>query len=60
LIPEIWEELGKVTKIEEFMLTTRDISDYDELMNIRITKLKENNITLSDIQKIVDKIDPLE
>jgi len=42
------------------MLTTRDISDYDELMNIRINKLKENNITLSDIQKIVDKTNPLE
>lgn len=59
LIPEIWEELGKSTNIKEFMLTTRDISDYDELMNLRINKLKENSLTLTDIKKIVDNTDPL-
>lgn len=59
LIPEIWEELSKATWIEEFMLTTRDISDYSELMKIRIGKMKEKWITLSIIKEIVSKSEPL-
>lgn len=59
LIPEIWEELSKATGIEEFMLTTRDISDYSELMSIRINKMKENSITLSNIKEIVWNSEPL-
>ena len=30
LIPEIWDGLAEVTRIEELKLTTRDIADYDE------------------------------
>ncbi|MHA1752072.1 MAG: bifunctional phosphoserine phosphatase/homoserine phosphotransferase ThrH, partial [Candidatus Helarchaeota archaeon] len=29
--PEIWINIAKKTGIEELKLTTRDISDYDEL-----------------------------
>ncbi len=59
LIPEIWEELWKLTKIDELLLTTRDISDYDELMGIRIAKMKEHSITLSKIKELVSSLDPL-
>lgn len=59
LIPEIWEELWKKTWIKEFSYTTRDISDYDELMWIRIKAMKENNITLTDIKEIVWSCDPM-
>lgn len=59
LIPEFWEELAKETQIKEFMLTTKDINDYDKLMKIRIEKLKENNINFSEMKKIIEKMNPL-
>ena len=36
LIPEIWVSLAEKTGINELKLTTKDISDYKELMKIRI------------------------
>jgi phosphoserine/homoserine phosphotransferase len=60
LIPEFWEELNKATGIEEFKLTTRDISDYDELMGIRIKALKENNIDFDKMKSIVSTMNPLD
>ena len=60
LIPEIWYGLAVVTKIEELKLTTRDIADYDELMNHRIKICDQNNLTLKDIHKVVENIEPLD
>ena len=59
LIPEIWDGLAMVTKIEELKLTTRDIADYDELMNHRLKICEQHNITLKDIHKVVENIEPL-
>ena len=59
LIPEIWEELAKETWIEKLMLTTRDVSNYDELMSMRINTLKENNLTIRNIEEIVSNTNPL-
>ena len=36
LIPEIWIEFSLRTGIEELQATTRDISDYSELMRMRL------------------------
>ena len=58
-IPEIWINVAKHTGIEKLKLTTRDINDYDVLMKGRIEILKQNNITLSDIQRIIAGMDPL-
>ena len=41
LIPEIWVSLAEKTGINELKLTTKDISDYKELMKIRIDILKK-------------------
>lgn len=60
LIPEIWINFAEATGIEELRLTTRDISDYDVLMKRRIAILKENNLKLPDIQKVIEGMDPLE
>jgi phosphoserine / homoserine phosphotransferase len=60
LVPEIWIGVAEATGIKELRLTTRDISDYDELMRKRLSILKENKITLPDIQRVVDKMAPLE
>ena len=59
LIPEIWDGLAEVTNIEELKLTTRDIADYDELMKHRLKICDQHNLTLKDIRKVVEHIEPL-
>lgn len=59
LIPEIWINFALKTGIEELKLTTRDISDYDVLMNKRLEILNENNLKLKDIQDVIGSMDPL-
>jgi phosphoserine / homoserine phosphotransferase len=59
-IPEIWINVAEKTGIPELRLTTRDISDYDVLMRKRLKILKENHLKLSDIQAVIDTMDPLE
>ncbi len=59
-IPEIWINVAKKTGIEELKLTTRDISDYDVLMQKRLSILNDNNLKLQDIQAVIANMDPLE
>ena len=59
LVPEIWIEFSKVTNIDELRLTTRDIADYDVLMNKRLNILKERGLTISAIQEVILGLDPL-
>lgn len=59
LVPEIWINVAKRSGIPELKLTTRDIPDYDVLMKRRIRILKEKNIKLSYIQKVISQIKPL-
>ena len=59
LVPEIWIKVSEKTKIKELRLTTRDIPDYDVLMKRRLKILRENNIKLRDIQKVISTIQPL-
>ncbi|GAG97779.1 unnamed protein product, partial [marine sediment metagenome] len=51
-----WEFVAAKTNIEKLSLTTRDISDYDVLMKQRLEILRDNNISLYDIQKILKKL----
>lgn len=44
LLPEIWIKFAEKTGIEELKLTTRDIPDYDELMQGRLSILRERKI----------------
>ena len=59
LVPEVWIAVAEKTGIEKLHLTTRDISDYDELMRMRIAILRENGLTLGDIQQVISTMDPL-
>lgn len=59
LTPEVWINVAKKTRIDELKLTTRDISDYDVLMKKRLRILKENKITLTDIQNVISGMDLL-
>jgi phosphoserine/homoserine phosphotransferase len=58
LFPEVWINVAEKTGIEELRLTTRDISDYDELMQRRLKIISANNLTLKDIQDTIDTMDP--
>jgi phosphoserine / homoserine phosphotransferase len=54
LIPETWISIAEKTGIKDLKLTTRDISDFDELMQKRLSIINENNFTISDLQKYID------
>ena len=60
LIPEIWINLAEKMGIEELKLTTRDIPDYDDLMQYRIGICNKHQIRLDDIHEVVQKLDPLD
>lgn len=59
LVPEIWVAFAEETGIEQLRLTTREISDYDELMAMRLEILDQHNLKLADIQRVIAAIDPL-
>jgi phosphoserine/homoserine phosphotransferase len=58
-VPEVWINVAERTGIPELRLTTRDIKDYDELMRHRLQILKDRNLTLLDIQRVIATIRPL-
>lgn len=60
LIPECWVGLARKTGINELLVTTRDIKDYDELMQYRLKILDQHQLTLKDIEAVVDTMEPLE
>ena len=59
LVPEIWIAVAEKTGIEGLKLTTRDVSDYDDLMQGRLKILDENNLTLTHIQEVIATLEPL-
>jgi len=60
LIPEIWISFAEQTGIDELRLTTRDLPDYDELMRRRLRILEREGLGISDIQKVIGEMTPLE
>jgi phosphoserine / homoserine phosphotransferase len=60
LTPEIWINVALQTNIPELKVTTRDISDYDELMRYRLKILREKKITFKTIQDIISGLKPLD
>lgn len=59
LVPEIWIAFAEASGIPELKRTTRDEPDYDKLMKYRLAILKEHGLGLGEIQKTIEKIDPL-
>ena len=57
--PEIWINFSEITGINELKLTTRDISDYNVLMQRRLAILNENKLKLDDIQAVIKKMEPI-
>ena len=59
LVPEIWINLADITGIEAFRATTRDVSDYRELMGMRLAEMDKHGLGLADIQSVVARLEPL-
>ena len=51
--------MQKKQGIEQLKLTTREIPDYDELMQGRLKILNDNNLKLIDIQNVIKTLSPL-
>ncbi len=60
LVPEIWIAFSEETNIPELKITTREEPDYDKLMAYRIKILKERGLGLKEIEKTIEKINPLD
>ena len=60
LVPEIWINVAERTGIEALRLTTRDLPDYDQLMRRRLALLDQHGLKLSDIQRVIAGMGPLE
>jgi phosphoserine/homoserine phosphotransferase len=58
-VPEIWINVSKHTGIDELKLTTRDINDYNQLMQRRLEILRQYKLTIHDIQHVISYIKPL-
>ena len=60
LVPEIWIGVADKTGISELRATTRDISDYSELMRMRLNVCDQNGLTLKDINEVISNMSPLD
>ena len=60
LIPEIWAEVAEYTGEEQFKLTTQDLKDYSELMDMRISLVRSIGLSFPEIQSLVNKMEPFE
>lgn len=59
LVPEVWIRLAEVTGIEALQKTTRDLPDYNELMQFRLDILDRHDLNLSRIQEVIGDMEPL-
>jgi len=60
LIPEIWIAFAEKTGIEALRATTRDIPDYDQLMQQRLRLLARHKLGYQEIQEVITTLEPLE
>ncbi len=58
LAPEIWQEIGSNYNIPELSATTREIPNFEDLMNMRMEALQNNAIRYPDLKDFLKTIDP--
>lgn len=59
LVPEIWHSIAKSFSIDDLMLTTRDIPNYEDLMKHRLDLVSQHSLCLNDLLQVIETIDPL-
>ncbi len=60
LVPEIWISFAEKTGIDALKATTRDIPDYDQLMQQRLGLLKQHGLGYNEIQEVISTLTPME
>lgn len=60
LVPEIWIGVAESTGVEALRATTRDVPDYDELMQQRLRIMDENGLGMAEIQAVIAGLSPLD
>jgi phosphoserine/homoserine phosphotransferase len=60
LVPEIWIEVARRTRVDALTRTTRDEPDYDKLMRYRLDILAREKLRLADIEAVIAEMAPLE
>lgn len=60
LLPEIWIKFAEASGIDELKVTTRDIPDYDELMQLRLSILDRHGLGIREIQDVIATLSPLD
>jgi phosphoserine/homoserine phosphotransferase len=58
LIPEIWVEIANETGIDDLKLTTRDMADFEELMDHRVAICEKHNLKVQELVKIAQNVIP--
>jgi phosphoserine/homoserine phosphotransferase len=58
LVPEIWEEIARVTGVRDLALTTHDEPDFERLMDRRIELLRDHDLRLPELQRIANDVLP--
>ncbi len=58
LAPEIWPHLGHHFGVAELHLTTRDVGDFEELMQRRVESLNRAGLTLALLQEVAHEVRP--
>ncbi len=59
LVPEIWIDFAERTGIDALKATTRDIPDYNQLMQQRLRLLDEHGLKFDDIQAVIAGMVPM-
>jgi phosphoserine/homoserine phosphotransferase len=60
LVPEIWINVALKTGIEDLKITTREMPDYDKLMERRLKILDQHQLKIHDIQGVIAQMGPLD
>ncbi len=60
LIPEIWINFAERTGIDALSATTRDVPDYDQLMQQRLRLLDQHKLGFHEIQEVISTMAPLD
>lgn len=59
LIPEIWQAVAARAGIDALNKTTRDIPDYDQLMQFRLQVMERHGLSLDAIWQAIGSMEPL-
>lgn len=58
LVPELWPIIAERTGIDSLSVTTREVPDYEALMQTRIAVLRDNGLSLNAVIRMLAAVTP--